>query len=67
MMKEISDEDVQLLRGVLDRLREFDAEWSTREDDPEDMWIEAPEMAANLISKMKPVVERLEESSGVNR
>jgi hypothetical protein len=61
MSCKISTEDVIRLRAVLNRLREFRDEWSKREDDPEDMWIEAPEMAAMLVSEMEAVISRLDE------
>jgi hypothetical protein len=47
----------------LKRLREFRDEWKKREDDPEDMWIEAPEMATHLVSELEPVIERLDSQS----
>lgn len=61
-MKNICDEDAAQLRAIFDELKAFHDEWSVREDDPEEMWMEAPEMAAELVSKMEPIVKRLEGS-----
>jgi hypothetical protein len=60
-MKNIDEKDVEILRKVLDRLKKFRDVWSTREDDPEDMLMEAPEMATNLVSEMEPVMKRLDD------
>lgn len=60
MATAISIEDVEGLRKVLMRLREFRDEWEAREDDAEEMWTEAPEMATVLVAEMEPILARLD-------
>lgn len=52
-------QDVGHLDEVFERLKKFHEDWDGREDDPEDMLIEAPEMAADLVAKMGPIVKNL--------
>ena len=56
----ISLNDVDRLGAVLNRLKAFHEEWDGREDDPEDMLTEAPEMVAEIVQKMEEVMKRLE-------
>lgn len=46
-------------RISMDALKEFHDEWDKREDDLEEMWMEAPEMVEKVLSEMAPVMERL--------
>lgn len=55
----ITVNELERLGRAFDALKEFHDEWDKREDDLEEMWMEAPEMVEKVLSEMAPVMERL--------